>query len=110
MLAGEGEARDRDLDHQHRIGGVRGRVGANVAAHDGDVRLGLRDAIEGDRAPAANRPALAKGAREGPLDELDRRVVRRALGLRDDELAVDQLDTVTGSERLAGDAEKERHP
>src|SRR2546428_546060 len=53
-----------------------------------------RRSAERNRRLGAASQALAEGARECPLDELDRSVVRRALGLGHDQQAVDQLDAL----------------
>src|SRR5437867_3550521 len=70
---------------------------------DRDVGLGLRGVVERDRRLRAHVPALAERAREHALDEPDRGVVGRALRLRHQQEAVDQLDTITGLEHALVD-------
>jgi hypothetical protein len=98
VLAIEGEARDGDLDDEHRVDRMRGTEIANATAHDRHVGLGLGCIIECDRRLRANGPALAEGARERLLDEHDRGVVQRALRLGHEQQAVDQLDSIAGLE------------
>jgi hypothetical protein len=98
VLAIERQARERDLHHEHRIVRVGCRVGAEVAADDRHVGFGFRGLVEGDGRLAADVPAFAEGPRKRALDELDCRVVSRALELSHDQQAVDQLDAVTRGE------------
>lgn len=70
------------------------RIVPQCAPDNRHVGLGLRGIVEGDRTLPANDPAVAERAGQGALNELNRRVARRALGLGDEEQAVDQLDAL----------------
>src|SRR5262249_8457078 len=101
--ARDGEARQRDLDHEIGPGRMRVGVITRRAADDADVRFRLGPNVEADRAPDRDEPTVAELALEGPRDEHHRGTVRARMRLLDEQKSVEQLDGVVLVENAAID-------
>jgi hypothetical protein len=99
----EAQTRLRDLDDERRPGRMRGGVVARRPAHDADIRLGLGAIVENDRALRLDEPAVAERPLQCLRGEQDRRPVRAALRLLDDQQPVEQLDRIVLVEKTVVD-------
>ena len=66
--------------------------------HYAHVRLGLGLVVESDGHLGSDEPAGSEGPTKCFLHGLDRRGVRRSLGLADEQRSADQLETLSGAE------------
>ena len=88
------QARVADLDDEQRPGG-EGRVGVREGpAYDRHIRLGLGLVVERDGELHPDVRGRAEGLSQGFGDELDAQRMRAALGLPDDELAAEELESL----------------
>lgn len=82
LPAVERETGERDLDDKSRSGRMRRQVVTRRTGQDGDVGLGLRLLVQGDRQLGFDRPPGAKCRAQGRRDQADAGGLRAPLSSR----------------------------